>query len=62
VVGKAVYLQLSEKAWRQAVPEQDVAAAVALFHGRWMKVPATDAQFSDFSDFGDKAGMVDSVF
>jgi len=52
--GQSVYFKAPDSLWQQ----EGGAAAVTLFHGKWVKVPANDARFSDLTKSFDKDSFV----
>ncbi len=55
--GPSVYFKAPDSLWQQ----QGGAAAVALFHGKWVKVPADDQRFTDLTKSFDKDTFVSQM-
>jgi hypothetical protein len=55
--GQSVYFKAPDSLWQQ----QGGAAAVALFHGKWVKVPADDQRFTDLTKSFDKDAFVSQM-
>jgi hypothetical protein len=55
--GQSVYFKAPDALWQQ----QGGAAAVALFHGKWVKVPADDQRFTDLTKSFDKEAFVSEM-
>jgi hypothetical protein len=55
--GQSVYFKAPDSLWQQ----EGGAAAVALFHGKWVKVPANDPRFSDLTKSFDKDSFVSQM-
>jgi hypothetical protein len=52
--GASVYFRAPDALWRQV----GGAAAVALLHGKWVKVPATDKRFAELAGSFDKDDFI----
>jgi hypothetical protein len=55
--GQSVYFKAPDSLWQQ----QGGAAAVALFHGKWVKVPTNDQRFSELTNSFDKDAFVSQM-
>lgn len=55
--GASAYFKAPDSLWQQ----EGGAAAVALFHGKWVKVPANDERFSDLTKSFDKDSFVSQM-
>ncbi len=55
--GQSVYFKAPDSLWQQ----QGGAAAVALFHGKWVKVPANDQRFTELTKSFDKDAFVSQM-
>lgn len=55
--GASVYFKAPDSLWQQ----EGGAAAVALFHDKWVKVPANDQRFTDLTKSFDKDAFVSQM-
>jgi hypothetical protein len=56
--GASVYFQADDSLWKQV----GGAAAVSMFHGKWVKVAANDKRFADLSSSFDKDSLLSGMF
>ncbi|HEY3714781.1 MAG TPA: hypothetical protein VGL39_09660 [Jatrophihabitantaceae bacterium] len=56
--GASVYFQADDSLWKQV----GGAAAVSMFHGKWVKVAANDKRFADLSSSFDKDSLLGGMF
>jgi hypothetical protein len=58
-IGNDIYMKAPDDFWKQMIPAgQAQDAALLLLHGKWVKVDATNAQFSGFTTLFDTNEMI----